>query len=205
MDVRQARLEASEARIARREFIAALGSSLAALALPAIAGAQGASTGFTGEMDERGYRPVRLAARGPNPSMDIEAQNRLERRLRCQCGCTLDVYTCRTTDFTCRVSPAMHRDVSALVAGGHDAAAVLNAFTAVYGELVLMAPKKTGFNWAAYLTPFAALGAGTAVVLALIRKWRRPPEPGTVGDVPAISATPDELARLEAAVRRDAP
>jgi cytochrome c-type biogenesis protein CcmH len=204
MDV-QPRRVVPEAPIARREFIAALGSSLAALALPAAAAAQGASTGFTGQMDERGHRPVRLAARGPNPSMDAEAQNALERRLRCQCGCTLDVYTCRTTDFTCRVSPAMHKDVSALVAGGHDEAAILDAFTAVYGELVLMAPKKTGFNWAAYITPFAALGAGAAIVLAFIRKWRVPPGQATAGDVPVVTATPDELARLEAAVRRDAP
>jgi cytochrome c-type biogenesis protein CcmH len=203
MDADQARLEGPAAVIARRDFVAVLGASLAALALPAVAGAQGASTGFTGEMDERGYRPVRLAARGPNPSMDADSQNRLERRLRCQCGCTLDVYTCRTTDFTCRVSPAMHKDVSALVAGGHDEAAILDAFTAVYGELVLMAPKKTGFNWAAYVTPFAALGAGAAVVLALIRKWRPAPAPETARDDPAIAATPDELARLEAAVRRD--
>ncbi|HJU66108.1 MAG TPA: cytochrome c-type biogenesis protein CcmH [Gemmatimonadaceae bacterium] len=194
-----------EQEVTRREFVAAVGSTVAALALPAIASSQGASTGFTGEMDERVYRPVRLVAVGARPSMDTDAQNSVERRLRCMCGCTLDVYTCRTTDFTCQVSPAMHRDVSALVAGGHDGASILRAFTDVYGERVLMAPRKEGFNWAAYIMPFAALGAGAAAVVAFIRKWRTPASVEAQRDVPIVAATPEELARLEDAVRRDAP
>src|SRR3989442_5354574 len=32
----------------------------------------------------------------------------IEKRLHCTCGCGLDVYTCRTTDFTCTPSPGMH-------------------------------------------------------------------------------------------------
>ena len=35
----------------------------------------------------------------------------IEEKLRCTCGCNLSVYTCRTTDFTCDTSPAMHQQV----------------------------------------------------------------------------------------------
>ena len=38
----------------------------------------------------------------------------IEKQLHCTCGCNLDVYTCRTTDFTCTVSPAMHQHVIGL-------------------------------------------------------------------------------------------
>ena len=70
----------------------------------------------------------------------------LEHHIRCQCGCTLDVYTCRTTDFSCQVSPAMHRDVMALVEGGYWAQEIIDAFVETYGERALMAPNKVGLQ-----------------------------------------------------------
>ncbi|MGH7718004.1 MAG: cytochrome c-type biogenesis protein [Gemmatimonadaceae bacterium] len=194
----------TDASISRRSFLAAAAASATTFVVPSPAHGQGASTGFTGPMDEGGYRPVRLAARAAYPSMSDDARDDLEHRLRCQCGCTLDVYVCRTTDFSCPVSPAMHRDVMALVAGGHGPQAILDAFTEVYGEQVLMAPRKEGFNWAGYVTPFVVLGGGVALIVAVIRKWRaQTPVAASAGAAPF--ATADELARLEAAVRRDDP
>ena len=81
-------------------------------------------------------------------------------QIRCQCGCTLDVYICRTTDFSCQVSPAMHRDVIALVEGGYSAQEILDAFVETYGERRADGAQAEGFNWAGYLVPFAALGGG---------------------------------------------
>jgi cytochrome c-type biogenesis protein CcmH len=96
----------------------------------------------------------------------------------------------------------MHRDVMALVAGGYSAQEIIDAFVGTYGEKVLMAPTKEGFNLAAYVAPFAALGAGAVIVSALIRRWGR--APAAAPATPAIDATPDELRRLDAAVRDDA-
>jgi cytochrome c-type biogenesis protein CcmH len=127
----------------------------------------------------------------------------LERRIHCQCGCTLDVFTCRTTDFSCQVSPAMHRDVMALVEGGYGAQEIIDAFVKTYGERALMAPAKSGFNLLAWLTPGAALIAGAGVLTFVLRRLGRKParaKSSTVPDLPT-SATPDELARLQAAVR----
>ena len=137
--------------------------------------------------------------------MTADQRNELEHHIHCQCGCNLDVYTCRTTDFTCPVSPAMHRDVMAWVEGGDGAQEILNAFVHVYGEKVLMAPTKHGFDLAGYITPFAALGGGAALVVTLLRKWRpAAPEGAPVQPLP-VDATPDELARIDAAVRSDNP
>src|SRR4051794_6291308 len=70
-------------------------------------GAQGTSNLF--DMNQGAARTVtRPPKPGARPSMNADERDALEHQIRCQCGCTLDVYTCRTTDFSCQVSPAMH-------------------------------------------------------------------------------------------------
>ncbi len=169
-----------------------------------VARATGAQAPLTGAMDETRYRAVRLPPKG-GPSMSPDERDALEHRLHCQCGCRLDVYTCRTTDFTCPLSPAIHRDVLALVEGGYSAQEIINAFVGAYGERVLMAPTRSGFNWLAWVTPFTALGAGAAFVALLLRRWRRTHrEHEAMEGASSIDATPEELAQLERDVRSDA-
>ena len=161
-------------------------------------------------MDQAAAKSVRRPPK-PDARVRVERDERdaLERDLRCQCGCTLDVYTCRTTDFACQVSPAMHRDVISLVEGGYDAKEIVAAFVDTYGERVLMAPTRSGFNLVGWLMPFTALVAGAGVVAVLVRRWSRRVSAvraaegaGASGAVrAAMDASPDELAALEAEVR----
>ena len=160
------------------------------------------------DMDQDAAKTVRRTAKpGASRSMNDEDRDSLERQIRCQCGCTLDVYICRTTDFSCQVSPAMHRDIISLVAGGYAAQEILDAFVTTYGERALMAPKREGFNLAGYLVPFAALGAGAVALTVVLRGMSRRPAPAATGPrgAPPASAHPtdDEIARLQAAVRKD--
>lgn len=188
----------------RREFLRAVAAGTATAALPGVLGAQQANTGTANvPMNEQKYMPVRLPPKSSEPSMSTEALDELEHHIHCMCGCNLDVFTCRTTDFTCSVSPAMHRDVMSLVAGGHSAQEIIDAFVGVYGERVLMEPRKTGFNLAGYLAPFVALGGGGALIFALLRRWKRPgTEQESVTPLP-VEGTPEEMARLDAMVHRD--
>ena len=167
-------------------------------------------------MDPSGYRPTTRPPK-PNakPQLDKAQMEALEHQIGCACPCALDVYTCRTTDFSCGISPQMHRDVLRLIEGGYSADEIIAAFEDTYGEQVLMAPKKEGFNLAGYWMPFAALGTGAVVVAGLIRKWgRRAAEvqaaqaaqvahAGNGRSPLAVDATPEELARLEAAIRSE--
>jgi len=191
----------------RRSFLLAIPAlGLSAAAFPRRSGAaQAVVQTFNGPMAAAGevYRPVTLAPRpGAQPSMTDAKRDDLEHHIHCQCGCNLDVYTCRTTDFACSVSPAMHSDVLGLVAGGHSAREILDAFKAVYGERVLMAPVRSGFNLLGYTVPFIALGTGAVVVAALMRRWKRTPVVATP-PVAHVDATEAERAALDAAVRRD--
>ncbi len=206
---REGSVSRAENVLTRRSFvllgIPALGLAAAAFPRP-IRAAQVAVQTFNGPMAAAGdvYRPVTLAAKpGATPSMSNAERDDLEHQIHCQCGCNLDVYTCRTTDFACSVSPAMHADVMGLVAGGHTGPEILAAFKAVYGEKVLMAPVRSGFNLLGYTMPFIVLGAGAVAVAALMRRWKsRAPVPAPVPSS-HVDATEGELAALDAAVRRD--
>ncbi len=188
----------------RREFVLALAGAGVSMTLARDSSSQEPAPTMSGPMQQDAYRPVRLAAKpGAPPSMTNEARDDLEHRIKCQCGCVLDVFTCRTTDFSCAVSPAMHRDVMSLVDGGYGATEILAAFREVYGERILMAPPREGFNWVGYLLPFAVILTSGFLVARLIGRWRERAALQPIPAVAAVDATAAELEALDAAVRDD--
>src|SRR5688572_28584330 len=89
--------------ITRRNFVLAIPVlGLGAAAFPSrIRAAQVPVQTFNGPMADAGevYRLVTLPSKpGAKPSMTDAERDELEHKLHCQCGCQLDVYTCRTTD-----------------------------------------------------------------------------------------------------------
>jgi len=149
-----------------------------------------------------GHRPVSLPPKpGARAQLTADERDAVERRLACPCPCTLDVFTCRTS-MPCGFSPAMHSDIVKLVSGGYSGDEILAAFENVYGEVVLLSPKKTGFNWLGYLLPSIGIVSGGAVLALLIGRWRQPPATAPVA-VPRAGGSPDEMARLESMIRDD--
>src|SRR5688500_18574041 len=189
----------------RREFLVALAAGSGIIAARSVtASGQQVTQTFSGPMQQDAYQAVKLAAKPSAVASMSEAQrDELEHQIKCQCGCPLDVYTCRTTDFSCSVSPRMHADVMSLVSGGYSSAEVLRAFQDVYGERVLMSPVKAGFNWLGYLTPSVVIAVGAIVLYTLIRRWgTRAALKHAAVTVPS-DATPAEQAAIEAALRND--
>ncbi len=191
--------------ISRRIFF--IGAAAAVVARAARGQAPPADTAhgptMSGPMDGSAYLPVVLPAKAQGAApLTQEERDDLEHKLKCQCGCVLDIYTCRTTDFTCPVSPAMHRDVLTLASTGYDGREILIAFQAVYGERVLMAPVKEGFNLVGYALPFILIAGAGIAVFRWARKRSGALTPALAG-TPIAPATSDEMARIEAAVRND--
>jgi cytochrome c-type biogenesis protein CcmH len=188
----------------RRQFLASATIGAASLGFGSRATAQQITQTFSGPMEQDAYRPVKLAAKAnASASMTDAQRDDLEHQIKCQCGCPLDIYTCRTTDFSCSVSPAMHADVMSLVDGGYAAKEILAAFQSVYGERVLMSPLKKGFNWLGYVTPSIAISAGALLVFVLIRKWG---ERAALRPAPTpvrADATAAELDAITAALKDD--
>jgi len=193
--------------------------------LLAAAGTLGSALGVAGTLGaQQGQEP--LAGKGANGSLrdptvlgrpldpthpldDSEAIKRIEQRLHCTCGCNLDVYTCRTTDFSCTYSPELHREVLGLYGDGKSAQQILDAFVIEYGEKVLMAPEPGGFNLLGYLLPGVAITLGAATLAFVIgrRERRRSLARVTaalpVGEAtssPLLRGTPEELERLRRAL-----
>jgi cytochrome c-type biogenesis protein CcmH len=125
----------------------------------------------------------------------------IELRLACNCGCTLDVFTCRTTDFSCTYSPKLHREVLALRNDGMSAQQVIDAFVDKYGEKALMAPKPKGFNLAGYLVPGAVItAAGAALAFVIGRRRAVAATPAGSANLAPTDASPEELERLRRAL-----
>jgi len=146
-----------------------------------------------------------LAGRPRGPVTDYQNDPFIigvERRLRCTCGCNLDIYTCRTTDFTCTYSPELHREIVGLVERDMSGEEIVAAFVAKYGEQALMAPPKEGFNWAGYLLPGIAITiAGAAITWVLLRRQRVTAAAAGAG-TEATDLSADDDARLRAALDR---
>jgi cytochrome c-type biogenesis protein CcmH len=154
--------------------------------------------------------------RAPTEIADYDERIKaIEHRLACSCGCTLDIFTCRTTDFTCTYSPRLHREVVELDRAGKTAQEILDTFVARYGEKALMAPKPEGFNLWGYLLPGSAILLAGGALAAFISRRRvavaaatgvgaapgRSGMPAPPPDAPpSMNATPEEMERLRRAL-----
>jgi len=126
----------------------------------------------------------------------------IERRLRCTCGCTLDVYTCRTTDFACTYSPAMHRTVVEHFKGGEKPDVIVQWFVNQpgNGEKVLMSPPARGFNVMGYVIPGVTVAAAGLGLVAWMSRARAEPAPAPVALPTRTAADADKLAQLKRAL-----
>ena len=192
--------------LSRRELVA-LG--LGALALPALLRAQQtpARPAAPTVPSDQLYDPNSLERRDAiveETDNDVTA-NAAEHRLACPCPCTLDVFTCRTTDFTCSYSPARHKEVVALVEQGMNVQQILDTMVARYGEEALMAPIPKGFNIVGYVLPASVVLGLAAVIVAVLALRQRaatvaalvpvPTGPGVRPGESVVSA--EELALIE--------
>jgi cytochrome c-type biogenesis protein CcmH len=138
---------------------------------------------------------VALALVVAMPVWAAPTQQEVEESLTCQCGCGLTVHSCN--HLQCGSAEPMKKEIAERIARGESTEQILAAFTQRYGEKVLSAPTFRGFNWLAWVTPFAAvLVAGTVLTVA-IRRRGSPPDP------PAASLPPAASDQLRARLARE--
>ena len=136
--------------------------------------------------------PFLLAAVVAGSAVSAAAtQQEVEEALTCQCGCGLTVHACN--HLQCPSGEPMKKEIAERLGRGEDKDTILAAFRARYGEKVLSAPTFRGFNWLAWITPFAAvLLGGVGLVVAIRRRVRAPAAEPT----PPLRATAEQRARL---------
>ncbi len=76
----------------------------------------------------------------------------VERSLKCQCGCGLDVHSCQF-QMQCADSPGWSERIRRDLEAGQTPEAIQASFVADFGGQVLMAPPAEGFNLLGYFLP----------------------------------------------------
>ncbi|MFQ5722463.1 MAG: cytochrome c-type biogenesis protein CcmH [Candidatus Aminicenantales bacterium] len=94
----------------------------------------------------------------------------IQKYVACQCGCGMTVEACHSA-MSCSFAKAAAEEINLLVAQGKDKDAILKALVAKYGEKILAAPTKKGFNLSAWILPFLALLLGAYFIQLIVRKW----------------------------------
>jgi cytochrome c-type biogenesis protein CcmH len=174
-------------RVSRRGFFGVAAAAVGAVIQDTVA-------------SSRVYDPARAGrALPPITAADNDAGiQAIEKQLKCSCGCGLDIYTCRTTDFSCTYSPGLHQQVLTLAKQGRSAQEIIDAFVGQYGQQVLMAPPKRGFNLAGYFVPSLAILVAGAFLVRALRRWTRAAELAVPeSSPPPAGATPAVLERLQ--------
>lgn len=100
---------------------------------------------------------------------DAATHSDVAKQLVCQCGCTQILNSC--THSTCMVREVMNTAISQQLADGQSEAQIIQFFVDQYGEQVLAAPPKRGFNLVAWILPFAVILVGGGVIYFAIRRW----------------------------------
>jgi len=96
--------------------------------------------------------------------------------LICPCGCTMALNSCE-----CVTAEEMQGVIQERLDQGQSSPQIVRYFVDLYGERVLAAPPKQGFNLTVWVLPFILLALGGGGVALLLRRWvveAEAPQPG---------------------------
>ncbi len=100
--------------------------------------------------------------------------NEIKRSLICSCDCNMTVAACEGA-MSCGTAKKLNSEAIAYIEQGMSKDEILDTFVRRYGEQILAAPTKKGFNLVAWILPFAVLGTIGIGIVILIRKWVEKP------------------------------
>jgi cytochrome c-type biogenesis protein CcmH len=108
-------------------------------------------------------------------------------KLACFCG------TCPhlvVTRCGCSTADQIMSEVQQMIDAGQSEDQILQSYVAKYGQTVLAAPTKSGFNLSAWAIPFIAFIIGGAILVSYLKKQRS--VPGDAAEAPENSKSFDD-------------
>lgn len=96
----------------------------------------------------------------------------IKKSLICLCDCNMTVEACEGA-MACQSADKLTAEARQLIDQGLTKKAILASFVGRYGEHILSAPTKKGFNLTAWITPFAAILLTGYGIVQIVRKWSR--------------------------------
>jgi cytochrome c-type biogenesis protein CcmH/NrfF len=122
------------------------------------------------------------------PSVDVR---RVGARLKCQCGCPDSVASCSMLE--CHFGKPAKEKIAKMQAAGQSDENIVQSFIREVGAAVYLAPP----NALGWIVPYASVGLGVVIILAFIRKYRKPKPLTEVGpievDDPALAKYKDQI------------
>jgi cytochrome c-type biogenesis protein CcmH len=109
-----------------------------------------------------------LAAGAPSASLP-DGVDQVTGQLICDCGCN----NLTIKDCTCGKADRVRADVAAKLSAGQTPEQVVKAYVDEYGEQILAAPTREGFNLVGWIAPFAAVLLGAGFLVLALRRWAR--------------------------------
>jgi cytochrome c-type biogenesis protein CcmH/NrfF len=156
-----------------------------------------------------------LLAAGAQPMVadQNDRAHQIGAKLKCMCGgCDQSAAKCYHVggqySGPCDVAKQEIKQIEDQIAQGKGDEQVLQAMIAQYGPLAYVEPPKSGFGLVAWLMPVLYLLAGTALVILIMKRWRKRPRaartaPAGAGAGGGIAVTPELLERARAQARRE--
>ena len=132
------------------------------------------------------------------PGADPVEFEKAARTILCDCGC----HPQAAYDCACGRAARIREDIALQIGNGRNGEEVVEAYVAIGGEQVRIAPTARGFNLVAWLGPTFLLLAATLGLVLVLRRWKHTAS-GTAPP-PASRLDPDDpyLARLERDLER---
>lgn len=147
-------------------------------------------------------------------TMNLKAQSDHAREigmhLKCMCkGCDMSAGGCShpggAFSGPCPTAKAMMQEVDQHIAKGETDEQIMQAFVNQYGGIVYVEPPKHGFGLVAWILPFFYTILGLAVVVFVMRKWRKEPKLAEAehGSGKGSKISPEAMERAREQARRE--
>lgn len=92
--------------------------------------------------------------------------NDIAKELICTCGCGKMLNVCEMES-----AKQMKELIGEKIARGETKDQIIEYFVVLYGEKVLAAPTKKGFNLTAWIIPFVVIAVGAGIIYLVLAKW----------------------------------
>lgn len=126
----------------------------------------------------------------------------IKKSLSCLCDCNMIVEACEGA-MACESAENLTQIAKESIDRGMNKQEILASFITRYGERVLAAPTKRGFNLTAWLLPFAAIVFAGFGIVVVLRRWTSTIEDPETRSITGSSEADDSLykEKLEEALR----
>src|SRR5882757_11088752 len=135
--------------------------------------------------------------------------HQLGSKLKCMCnGCDQAAGKCYHVGGAysgpCDTAKTMLKEIDTHIAAGLNDQQVLDAMIKQYGPLAYVEPPKSGFGLVAWLMPILYLLGGTALVIVVMKRWRkRPVAVAATSSVNGVRVSPELLAKAREQAQRE--